>query len=326
MISHVTSAKTATSFDMSAHPIRVLAVFSWELRRRLAGRSFWITASMVFVLTLAFMWLGQFKACVELYKGSCVSLAGTSASGILLEMPGLLMLWFAMLVPFLTADLVTLDVKRRTHEILMATPLSKSAYIWGRYLAGLTLCLLLALLILAGTLLMGVALTHFLWLGLDGPSDLVNYPPPNVQAILLVWVISTLPVVFLLSSIGFFFSTLLPASSGFIKALVLVGWLACWMMAEFLFGHFKIAQWDPTNSTLASTFYPDMQKAYFSGISPTMTLDQRQQVLNRVQQNLPDLTNWLLTHALYAALGLVLTTLTVFLFRRFDTTPRWGQK
>jgi len=320
MISGLTSTKTRFKDEVRSYPNSLFAVFSWELRRRFVGPSFWIIAFLVFVFTLTFMWLGQYKACVERYDGSCIALAGTSAYGIMLEMPGVLLLWFAMLLPFLSADLVTLDLKRRTHEFLMTTPLSKWSYIWGRYLAGLVLCLFLALLMLLGILLMGFALRHFLWLGLDGPSDLVGYPDPNVGAIATIWAIIVLPTVFLVSGISFFFSTLIPRASGLVKAFVIIGWVICFTQFSPLLAAITRGYLDPSGNAISYTFDSMYLRDYFTHVTHTMTLDQRQHVLDLVQQKMPDLTPWIVAHTAYAVLGLMLVALTALLFRRFDTT------
>jgi hypothetical protein len=167
---------------------------------------------------------------------------------------------------------------------------------------------------------MGYALSHFLWLGLDGPSDLVGYPAPNVVAIVIVWAITVLPAAFLVSGISFFFSTLIPAASGLVKALVMIGWVICYIQVGPLLSLVQLGYLDPTGNAISYTFGSFYLQDYFTHVTRTMTLDQRQQVLDQVQQKMPDLTPWIVSHTVYAVLGLVLVALATLLFRRFDTT------
>jgi hypothetical protein len=129
----------------------LLPVLIWELRRFRASRLFWFQA------------LGCF--CFLLF------VAGTSARGLLHTLP-LVLVVLVLLLPFVTADGVTRDLSRRTHELLMTTALPTWAYVWGRYLAGLLISLGLALLLLASILGMG-GLLHL---------TVADYPLPQIGA------------------------------------------------------------------------------------------------------------------------------------------------
>jgi ABC-type transport system involved in multi-copper enzyme maturation permease subunit len=55
------------------------------------------------------------------------------------------LLWLLlMLVPIIVADAVVRDYKQRLHELIMTTAVPTWAYVWGRFLAGLCICFLLA--------------------------------------------------------------------------------------------------------------------------------------------------------------------------------------
>jgi ABC-type transport system involved in multi-copper enzyme maturation permease subunit len=125
--------------------------------------------------------------------------AGTSAWGLLLTLPLALVL-LVLLLPFVTADGVTRDFSRRTHELLLTTALPTWAYVWGRYLVDLLMSLGLALLMLAALLGMG-------WfLHLTVPA----YPLPQASTVLLLWIGMVVPATILVSSLSFALGTILP--------------------------------------------------------------------------------------------------------------------
>ena len=132
------------------HSPALLRVMAWELRRFRASRLFWFQAFGLFGFLLLMTWAMHAPEQMTLGKhvgggggdGESLSgfIAGTSAGGLLHTLPIVLMV-LALLLPFVTADGVTRDVNRRTHELLMTTALPTWAYVWGRYLAGLLMSL-----------------------------------------------------------------------------------------------------------------------------------------------------------------------------------------
>ena len=187
------------------HPL--LAVLTWELRRVRASRLFWVQALGFFGVALFFIWATQSPGHVNNTStngfGFDISVAGTSVLGLLKSLQAGLLLLPGLLLPFVTADGVTLDLQRRTHELLMTTALPSRAYVWGRYLMGLLVSLGLALLLLVAILGM------YLLLHLTVPTD----PLPQVGAVLLLWVGMIVPATILLSSVSFALGTLLPRLS-----------------------------------------------------------------------------------------------------------------
>jgi ABC-2 type transport system ATP-binding protein len=106
-----------------------------ELRRFRASRLFWFQALGFFGFFLLLTWV-QGTTIHFSTRNNDGFIAGTSAQGLLLTLPTVLLL-LVLLLPFVTADGVTRDLYRRTHELLLATALPGWAYVWGRYLVGL---------------------------------------------------------------------------------------------------------------------------------------------------------------------------------------------
>jgi len=189
---------------------------AWELRRFRASRLFWLQALGFFCFLLFLTWAQQAPEQFSTARGTVAIsgfVAGTSAWGLLHTLPLSLVL-LVLLLPFVTADGVTRDLSRRTHELLMTTALPTWAYVWGRYLICLLMSLGLALLLLAAILGMG-GLLHL---------TSSEYPLPPTGAVLLLWVGMVVTATVLVSSFGFAFSTLLPRLSTLVKVVILVAW------------------------------------------------------------------------------------------------------
>ena len=200
----------------------LLRVMTWEFRRFFASRLFWFQALGLFGFLLLMTWAmhapENIDAGVSVGGGGgeplSGSVAGTSAGGLLHTLPIVLVV-LALLLPFVTADGVTRELNRRTHELLMTTALPTWAYVWGRYLAGLVISLGLALLLLASILGMG----GFLHL------TVADYPLPQIGTVLLLWVGMVVSATILVSSFGFALSTLLPRLSTLVKVVIMVAWI-----------------------------------------------------------------------------------------------------
>ena len=145
----LTTARQHTRAVRRTQPL--FSVLAWELRRFGSSRLLWVQALGVVGLTLLVAWLGRAASCFGFGIGNgnanltfisaCV--AGTSAWGFAQVFPGYVLL-LGVLLPFVNADGVSRDLTRRTHELLMTTPLPNWAYVWGRYLIGLLMSLGLA--------------------------------------------------------------------------------------------------------------------------------------------------------------------------------------
>jgi ABC-type transport system involved in multi-copper enzyme maturation permease subunit len=296
-------------------PSPLLSVMAWEFRRFLASRLFWIQALGLFGFLLLMTWAlhapDQFSAGVAVSGGGGESLsgfvAGTSAGGLLRTLPTVLVV-LVLLLPFLTADGVTRDIHRRTHELLMTTALPTWAYVWGRYLAGLVMSLGLALLLLVSILGMG-GLLHL---------TITDYPTPEIGNVLLLWVGMVLPATVLVSSFGFAFSTLLPRLSTLVKVMILVAWIVGALVIPLGLGGNSIppawsVNWDPTSGITALGLLP----SYAIHLNPTITNEaQLQQLILSVENKMPDIAGWFAPHLLLAGCSLALVLVAALAFKR----------
>jgi len=303
--SQMEQAFTSKTGRMKARPSASLAVFTWELRHRLFSRSTWIIGLFLVICALGLSWLGQSKDWMD--QPANIDVAGTTAFGLMYEMPGVLMLWFAILLPFLSADAVADDIKNRMHEMSMVTPVSSRAYVVGRFLASLVISLLMAVLLLVSVMAIATLL-H---------AQFSTYPEPDYAVIVLMWALVVLPALCLLCGASFMLGTLWPTFTGAAKAVVLVIWLFIWSLGIGL-GSTPLGPWDPTSNALSHMFKPYYLALYQAGIQHATSTAERWQVAHSVQGTLPDLTLWIITHVLYVMLGLALVWFAVRRFKRFS--------
>ncbi|HEX4713652.1 MAG TPA: ABC transporter permease, partial [Ktedonobacteraceae bacterium] len=238
--------------------------------------------------------------------------AGTSAGGLLRTLPTVLII-LALLLPFVTADGVTRDLNRRTHELLMTTALPTWAYVWGRYLASLVMSLGLALLLLASILGMGWLL-HL---------TVTDYPAPEIGNVLLLWVGMAVSATILVSSFGFALSTLLPRLSTLVKVVIMVAWIVGALVIPLGLGGDTATppgwyvNWDPTSGITALGLRP----AYAINLGPTITNEaQLQQLILSVENKMPNLAGWFVPHLGLAGASLVLVLIAAFAFKRSRDT------
>ncbi len=294
-------------------------MIAWELRRFRASRLFWFQALGLFGFLLLMTWAlhapEQINAGVSVGgggDGEALSgfVAGTSAGGLLHALPIVLVV-LALLLPFVTADGVTRDLNRRTHELLMTTALPSWAYVWGRYLAGLLMSLALALLLLASILGMGWLL-HL---------TVTDYPAPEIGTVLLLWVGMVVSATLLVSSFGFAFSTLLPRLSTLVKVVIMVAWIVGGLVIPLGLGGTTppawYVNWDPTSGITALALLP----SYAITPGPTITSEaQFQQFILTVENKMPDLAGWFAPHLLLGGAGLLLVLIAALAFRRSRET------
>jgi len=297
-----------------SHPL--LNVMTWELRRFRASRLFWIQALCFFCLMLFVTWFGRTP---DQFSNQTPGLtfsgfvAGTSVWGLAATMPPIYLTLLALLLPFVTADGVTRDLSRRTHELLMTTALPTWAYVWGRYLISVLMSLGLAFLLLADILGMG-------WLlHLTIPA----YPAPPLGAVLLLWVGIVIPATVLVSSLSFALGTLLPRQSNLVKIAVLVAWIVLAVVIPPSGSgdapHLPIwyVDWDPTSAATGHEMVVTYQTAFQTQIQTATSATQVQHILLAVENKVPDLAGWFAPHLLLGALSLLLVALAAFSFRRF---------
>src|SRR5258707_999457 len=317
-ITALTGTGQQTQTIKRPHPLA--RVIAWELRRFRASRLFWFQALGLFGFLLLMTWAlhapDQIGAGVSVGVGG-VSLngfvAGTSAGGLLRTLPTVLVV-LALLLPFVTADGVTRDLSRRTHELLMTTALPSWAYVWGRYLAGLVMSLGLALLLLASILGMGWLL-HL---------TVTDYPAPEIGTVLLLWVSMVVSATILVSSFGFALSTLLPRLSTLVKVVIMVAWIVGALVIPLGLGGNTTpppswyVNWDPTSGITALGLLP----SYAINPGPSITSEaQVQQFILTVANKMPDLAGWFAPHLLLAWLSLGLVLVAALAFKRSREMP-----
>jgi ABC-type transport system involved in multi-copper enzyme maturation permease subunit len=294
------------------HPL--LSVLTWELRRFLASRLFWIQALCFFVLMLFMIWATQSPATQQVgsQDNSTYLPAGTSIWVLLLMLQAGLLLLPGLLLPFINADGVTRDLQRRTHELLMTTPVPSRTYVWGRYLTGLLISLGLAVLILAGILIMDL-LRH-----LTIPTD----PLPHIGNVLILWVGIIVPATILLSSLSFALGTLFPRQSMLVKIVILLAWIIGVVILASAIDRSNApsagySAWDPTSAATVSGLLFPYDSNFTSQLQTATSQAQTQHILFTVENTLYSVGPWLVPHLIEAGLSLLLVVLAAFAFQRF---------
>ena len=294
------------------HPL--VAVIAWELRRYRASRLFWLQALGFFGLVLFVTWVSQMPSQFTLGKANVAFVgfvAGTSAWGLLLTLPTGVLLLLGLLLPFVNADGVSRDLSRRTHELLMTTPLPNWAYVWGRYLVGVLMSLGLALLLLAGLLGVGEVL-H-----LTDPT----YPPPEMGPVLLLWVGMVVTATVLVSSLSFALGTVFLRQATLAKIVIMLAWFVGALVLPGGGGQTSspswYSNWDPTSATTARSLLPGYGTAFSNLLNTTTDTAQFQQGLVAIENQVPSNLAWLAPHLILAVCSLLLVLLAARTFQRF---------
>jgi hypothetical protein len=209
---------------------------------------------------------------------------------------------------------VALDLKRRTHELLMTAAIPSWAYVWGRFLMVLLLGLGLAVELLAAILVMGLAL-HLSVGGHD-------YPAPHVGPVLAFWAALALPAVVLVGSASFVLGTLLPRRAALVKIGVMIGWFVWTVIVNGrAFWHQLptwYVNWEPSGAFLSDAYdrvFAGMVAADSRGPTPSQALLQG--IFDSTRYQLPDFWSWPGPHLVWAVLGLALVALVARSFKRF---------
>lgn len=292
-----------------AHPARaLLSVMGWELRRLRASRFNWAIPLVLFGIFLA-----DFVP-AHSYVGVGTNLfefAKTSALGLVNLLSPRLLLLMALVLPFVNADGVARDMKRRTHELLMTTPLPGWAYVWGRYLTGLLLSLGLAVVLLAAVLAEGVILS----------LTTAGYPTPQIGTILALWAVNIVPAIIVLSSVSFALGTWLPQRSTIIKIAVLLVWLGCAGAFTGLPSVYPLSNWqlalDPTSNGWSTVIVDQYRSEFYHHISQTTSGSQALHFFLALENRLPDMGAWLAGQLIWVGLSVALVVLATLFFKRF---------
>jgi hypothetical protein len=310
------SAAPAQRMIVLKHPYPLLTVLSWEFRRLQASRLNWVIAVATFGFFLLVLWLGRVVTTYPITSTTATGHVGvvaeTSLVGLVIALPQYPGLFLSMFPPFLNTDGVTRDLKRRTHELLMTTQLPTWAYIWGRYLAGVLLSLLVAVLLLVAVVVIAIVL-HL--------TQADAYPQFDLPGVCAVWAVLLVPPVLLLSSLSFALGTWLPQHANLIKVSILLGWFAGEaVLPQWAFQHgmpLWYQTWDPTS--VART--PGLLGHFLQRIapiaqSPTLSVQAIMLQVRLAEQQPPDLGPLVGPHLVWAMIGLLGVVIAGRAFRR----------
>ena len=283
----------------------------YEVRRRFSIRAMWLLFLAVFAFFFGFMWLTRTRGS---YFDNGLKIDGGTPLGLL---SGTFMsTLFVILIPFIATELVAFDLRRRTHELLMTTPVPTWAYVWGRYIAGLVVVGGLLFAMLTGFLLMGLFLSNGI---LPDSGYPFGYPPLNIGALLLLWSLIVLPITLLIQSISFVLGTFFPSFTNAIKALVVIVYYVVLIFNPYLFNA-STAVWDPsgyaitlnvTSNTSVHEYTTRIRKEH------AQTVRQQLKILRDIEQEVPDTSQWWLPRIVYILLSFVAVALTAHYFQRF---------
>ncbi len=302
----------ASSLPSSRRPNPLATVVSWELRRLWAARSTWIIVLLVFVLSglmeLVFSTADQ-RTISSAFGPRTFWLDWGSNFGFLHFLPEIFGMGLALFTPFLCTDGVARDLKRSTHELLMTTTLPSWAYVWGRYLSSLLLSLGLACLMLLA-LVFVAPLKHQI------QPDL--YLAPDLHDIIVLWAIIVLPPAIILSSISFALGTMWPRLSTLIKVTLLAAWFLIGPISPQLTRGKGLGVWDPTSQSAALA---GASTGEFLQRLALQTQHQNTQLflvsLHALEQQLPDLSTWIVPHLVCVLVALAFVPLAALFFHRF---------
>lgn len=312
----------------------VFSVFSWELRRIAGKRSSWLQALLVFALFCALSWFVRQPLGMALSTEPdqpatlIIPVHLTSAWGLIHSLSIPMLALFGLILPFVSAEGVSMDLKRRTHELLMTIPISNRSYLAGRYLA---------------VSLLGLALSCLMLTGIIASAFLYGNPVPDLLVLLELWSVIVLPATLLLGSLSFALGTWLPKHTNIIKALVVMAWIvlvfAMQAMPAFnVLGTTRVGNssnvpvldvqspailtyWDPTSILLSKVAEINYSSEFPRqlGFQPDFTANEASalRVMQTVEQRLPDLSAWLLPHLTLLLVGPLVVLGASFRFNRF---------
>ena len=293
---------------IAVFPVVILSVARWELRRIAASPSNIGLAAGVFVLFVGLVWVKHSWAIpVETGSGRGVVLnvIGSTALGTVFEVVALLLLFFGMLVPFVVADGVARDHRQRVHEILMATPVSNTAYVVGRFVASLAVALVLSVVML------GAVAVADLTISLSEP-DFVSL---NWTGLLLTWLVLVLPAVVVIGGVSFMLSTLMPRLATPSKVAMVLVWVGLSVVVDVGHGLGWFGYWTPTGNGVLKVVPPETAARYGallqSGVGNPSALSLQ------VQQQIPDLWAWVGPHVGLVVIGIACAAFAALRFQRF---------
>lgn len=298
------NVQAAQDSRLSGRTSLIWKVTRWELQRAAQLKINWLLPLAVLVGTVGVtLWRREPRT----LDGGLVVTA-TTDWGTVMIVP-LCMRMLTLLIPFMLPRLVTQDYRLRTHELIMATPVSTSAYIWGRYLSLLIICLSLALLVL------GAVTGTLFYLHVAEPT---NFPTPDYLTILQLWAIAGLPGLLLVSSICFAFYILVPGLFNFIIVPIVFFWA---LSIANSFVPLEFAGWDPTASSAVLVMFQDYFSSYTATLQSSANAGQAGQVLKTIAGQSPNLSFIVLPSLVYLGATIISIVSTTVLFEWFVRKP-----
>lgn len=226
-------------------------------------------------------------------------------------------LFVTLILTLTTGGQVTRDRDRHIDGVLLSTPATTQAYVWGKYLAALVVLLGLAALMLPGAILMD----HFTVLR-DPPAVLghSHYPSlglwPYVSAWLLLVVV---PIVFG-AALSLACVTFTGGQRVIASILVVLLWIGPAMLSSAFSGSlatlFDVAGTTLYDSIANMPLPPSLAYYYLSGATPSPALGAEivRVVTAHLPPELPGVFTW--NRILFVALAVLLVLLTARRVRR----------
>ena len=305
-VEEIMNAKSRTGSGSTSSSL--VDVAAWELRRLAASPSNFAIVGVIFALFAGLVWVKHsWSVPVETGAGRGVVLTvlGSTALGTVFEVVALLLLFFGMLVPFVVADAVARDHRQRVHELLMATPISTAAYIWGRFLASLAVALVLSVVMLIAVAAADL-LIHLTEAG---------FPMTNWGGLVLTWAVLVAPAVVVIGALSFMLSTLLPRLATPAKVAVVLLWVMLSLMVDIGHGLGWFGYWTPTGNGVLKVL-PQAAAERYAQILANGAADPAATAV-QVQQQIPDLGSWAGPHLGLVVLGAIFVAITMLGFQRF---------
>ena len=258
-------------------------IFTFELRQQLRSPLFWIVATVLAALAFFMISSDNFQA------GGGIGNTHRNAPYVVVSLLCAFSLIGMFLIPLFVASAALRDFETGTAELFFATPISRPAYLGGRFAAGYLSAIVMMVLI-AAAMLIGLLMP---WL------DQARMGPTPWMAFAYALGVFVLPTMFFLSSVMFMLATL--TRSMLTTYIGVILFFVLFMVANSAAGHFD-------SLTLAALIDPTGTNA--------LDLATRYWSANDHNTRLPELGGALLANrAIFIVVGTLLIATSHALFR-----------